>query len=454
MPTTSRFTRLRPRATWPLAALLAAASVPAHALPSFARQTGDDCAACHVGAFGPQLTPHGMKFKMGGYTDSNGKNDSLPVSAMLVESWFHTNKDQPPADGPNNKALLQEASLFLAGRLGEHVGSFAQGTWSDTGRRKFTMDNVDVRYANTLQLAGKDTVVGLSFNNNPTVTDPFNTVPAWRFPYMATEMAPGPAASPIIDGALAGQLGGLAAYGLWNDSVYAELGGYRTMGRSFLENVNVLAPGDTLDKINGVAPYWRVGYFQDLHKSAWHVGLFGFDPNMKPGGAAGPSDKYRDIGADASYQFLGTRKHVFALNTAYIHEKRKFDASYDASCATPDAPCNLHGSVNRFDLSGSYHYDQTWGVTAGLFGVKGSADSGLYSGVSVLNKPDSDGYILQADWTPLGKENSWGAPWANLRLGLQYTGYTKFNGSKNNYDGSGRNASDNNTLYAFAWAAF
>ncbi len=48
---------------------LLVSSLPAHALPSFARQTGEECAACHVGAFGPQLTPHGQKFKIGGYTD-------------------------------------------------------------------------------------------------------------------------------------------------------------------------------------------------------------------------------------------------------------------------------------------------------------------------------------------------------------------------------------------------
>jgi hypothetical protein len=61
--------------------------------------------------------------------------------------------------------------------------------------------------------------------------------------------------------------------------------------------------------------------------------------------------------------------------------------------------------------------------------------------------------MVQGDWTAFGKEDSWGAPWANLRLGLQYTGYTKFNGAKNNYDGLGRDASDNNTLFAFAWFA-
>lgn len=54
------------RRTGVLAALgLFAAAPAAHAVPSFARQTGADCASCHVGAFGPQLTPYGIKFKAG-----------------------------------------------------------------------------------------------------------------------------------------------------------------------------------------------------------------------------------------------------------------------------------------------------------------------------------------------------------------------------------------------------
>ncbi len=39
-------------------------------------------------------------------------------------------------------------------------------------------------------------------------------------------------------------------------------------------------------------------------------------------------------------------------------------------------------------------------------------------------------------------------------LALQYTLYTEFNGARRNYDGFGRNASDNNTLYAVFWIAF
>ena len=41
-------------------------------------------------------------------------------------------------------------------------------------------------------------------------------------------------------------------------------------------------------------------------------------------------------------------------------------------------------------------------------------------------------------------------PWQNLQLAAQYTGYTRFNGAQNNYDGAGRNASSNNTVYLLA----
>jgi hypothetical protein len=51
--------------------LLAAGRV--EALPSFAAQTGQPCTACHIGGFGPQLTPLGRAFKIGGYTQRGGE---------------------------------------------------------------------------------------------------------------------------------------------------------------------------------------------------------------------------------------------------------------------------------------------------------------------------------------------------------------------------------------------
>jgi len=40
------------------------------------------------------------------------------------------------------------------------------------------------------------------------------------------------------------------------------------------------------------------------------------------------------------------------------------------------------------------------------------------------------------------------------RVGLQYTGFNKYNGSTNNYDAFGRNARDNNSLFVYVWASF
>jgi len=45
-------------------------------------------------------------------------------------------------------------------------------------------------------------------------------------------------------------------------------------------------------------------------------------------------------------------------------------------------------------------------------------------------------------------------PWQNLRLQFQYVAYSKFNGSSSNYDGFGRRAADNNTLYILTWLLY
>ena len=74
-------------------------------------------------------------------------------------------------------------------------------------------------------------------------------------------------------------------------------------------------------------------------------------------------------------------------------------------------------------------------VTAALRDRSGSVNG------SADGSPDSRGYILQATYLP----------WQNTQFTLQYVGYNKFNGSNNNYNGGGRDASDNNTIYLAGW---
>ena len=78
--------------------LLQFTSTLAQAVPSYARQTGSECASCHVGGFGPQLTPYGIKFKINGYTDSNGDDAKVPLSGMLVANFSRTARNVAEGD--------------------------------------------------------------------------------------------------------------------------------------------------------------------------------------------------------------------------------------------------------------------------------------------------------------------------------------------------------------------
>lgn len=424
----------------------------AQAVPSYARQTGSDCAACHIGAFGPQLTPYGIAFKLGGYTDTDGQGGKVPLSAMAVATWTKTAKSNPEPDpalhgSGNNNGGLQEASLFLAGRLSDHVGAFVQSTYSGFERKSF-LDQMDIRYARPLKLGEQEGVVGLSLNSNPTLTDPFNTLGQWRFPYASSDFGFGQGTSPLVEN-LAGNVVGVNAYTLWNKNFYGELGLYNSLSRTGVNMVNngLVATANGEDgRFKGVGTYWRLAYFKDMKRDNFSVGLFGFDAGVQSLDNPGTADRYRDIGVDASYQFLGNRQHIFTANASYVHERQKLNYTFGQSGSD-----NLKNSLDQYKLAVSYHYQQTWGATLGLFDNRGSADMTLYG--TPNGRPNTSGYIVQADWTPWGKESSWGAPWANVRLGVQYTGYTKYNGVSQNYDSNGRNARDNNTLMLFTWIA-
>lgn len=434
--------------------IIGSALIPStsYAVPSFAEQTGQPCTSCHIGGFGPQLTPYGMAFKLGGYTATDGKDGHVPLAAMAVVSWTHTQTNQSadagPHDGTNNNTSLQQLSGFIAGAITEHVGTFMQTTYSDIDR-KVALDNIDMRYARSTELFGEDAIVGISINNNPTVQDVSNSLPAWRFPFMSSQLAPTPAATPLIDGGLAQQVLGASVYGFWDDAIYAEVGGYKTLSKTVLDKVNV----NSDNAISGTAPYWRVAYRRSTSEQSYTVGAFGLNAAILPGRSAGPKDKYDDVGIDANYQWLGNREHIVTANAAYIHERQALDASFEVGAAQ-----NQHNYLNRFDLGASYFYQQTYGLSLSYFSISGSRDTGLFTisdpDVGSANgKPDSAGWILQADWTPLGKADSALAPWANVRLGMQYIHYSTFNGAAHDYDGFGRSASDNDTLFLFAWLA-
>jgi len=423
------------------------------AVPSFARQTHYACTSCHYQSFGPALNSFGREFKLLGYTLGE-PNKIPPVSAMALGSFTNTKDGQPggAADdfGSNNNFALDEASLFYAGRILSKIGAFTQVTY-DGVEKHVALDNTDIRFATEGTILGQKSVYGIDVNNSPTVQDLWNTTPVWGFPYVDSPLAPGPEASTLIDEGFAGQVVGVTAYTMIHDILYLELGPYATLPAGVQDALGIEPDGE--DRIKGVAPYWRAVLQHEWNGNYISAGTFGLLSWVYPGRVkSAGTDRYTDLGFDLSYQYAGFKKQFISLNSAFIKEFQDLSASKELGDSN-----NSSDSLETFRTNINYTVFSRIAFTTGYFQTTGTTDKGLYqpepiSG-SANGRPDSKGYILELDYAPFGNPNSFATPYLNIRVGIQYTGFWKFNGAKNNYDGSGRNASDNNTIYLYLWWA-
>jgi hypothetical protein len=424
----------------------------AHAIPSFARQTGMPCSQCHTLAFGPALTEYGREFKLNGYTWGDGDHP-MPLALMVQGGFSHSDASLPePAAAhysTNDNLSVDQVSLFYGGRLTEHLGAFVQVTYTGADRNT-SWDNMDVRYARAVTVAGTDAVVGLSVNNNPTVQDLWNSTPAWGFPYISSPLLPSPTAATLIEGGLAQTVLGVTAYAMLHKHLYLEGGVYRGLSDHWLRNLGLTA--DDSPHMSGVAPYWRLAYQVDQDPRYFSVGVFGMTARFQPDPTVPDRNRLTDIGVDAVYQYTIQDRSSLTLQASYIHENQNLTATFNAGGSD-----RASDRLNTFRMDASFVYLQTWGLTGGIFNINGSADATLYAPGDVAGSangsPESRGYTVQLEYVPFGKMMSWAAPWVNLRLGVQYTGYLKFNGGTSNYDGSGRSASQNNSVFLFYWMA-
>ena len=436
-----------------VAAGLLSTTRPAIAIPSFARQTGYACARCHTVAYGPALTAYGRQFKLNGYVWGDAKEVIPPIAIMVQGGFTQTAKDQtdPPANhfARNDNLSVDQVSLFYGGRITQHIGAFVQVTYSGEDRHT-SWDNLDVRFAHAATIGDKSVVFGVSVNNNPTIQDLWNSTPGWGFPYISSGLAPGPAAGTMIAGGLGQLVLGATAYAMVDDHLYLEAGAYRGLSDRWLRNVGLTA--DDNPHVNGLAPYWRAAWQVDKKQNYFSVGVFGLNTKLQPDPSVPQEDKFNDVGVDATYQFTDGSRNNFSANLLLVHEKQTLDASFGAGGSASNS-----NHLNTLGLDLTYAYNQTWVGSVGLFNTSGSTDTGLYApgldSGSNNGSPNSRGYVLGLEYVPFGKADSFASPWLNLRLGLQYTGYTRYNGGTRNYDGFGRSAGDNNTLFAFFWAA-
>jgi hypothetical protein len=447
----------------------------AQALPSFARQTGQPCGTCHTDFAG--LTPYGRRFKIQGYTTGGGQfrtslfpssDDSSadsqkkwvpPISMMSIVGFTSTQAPQAPPTAPystNNNTVVSPTSFFWGGAITDHVGAFAQFTYNappiggfggDPFSHTWTWDNTDFRFADSTSIGKFDVTYGITANNNPTVQDPWNTTPAWAFPYAASTLGFGFGPTPIIDGGFSAHVGSVGAYAYVNDVLYLEASVYRTLD---FKTQNDL--GTDPFKAAGLfdfAPYWRVAIEPHWGNHWFELGTFGMTAGVHPWVAAGTvntatfpqTDRYTDFGLDSQYQYQGAN-YWFTLRGSFIHEYHNLGASF-----ANFASANLNNELNeaRGYASLAYGNDNRVVLTGQYFSSWGNPDALLYAGNASFS-PDTNGWIAELAYIPFISSPSPGWPWLNARVGLQYTWYEKFAGTT-------VGASSNNTLFLYLWLA-
>jgi hypothetical protein len=420
-------------------------------VPAFSRQTGLACSACHYQF--PQLTPFGRLFKLNGYTltglqtigqpgDSAGKESlklsPIPqVAAMVVGSLTQLTKAAP---GTQNGTVVfpDQFSLFLAGELTPKIGAFTQFTYAAPDG-SFGIDNVDLRFANHSTLSDKDWIFGVTLNNNPTVQDVWNTVPAWAFPFMSSPTAPSSIASTLIDGGLGQQVLGLGAYSLYDNLLYTEFAAYRSAPQGLAMPLDSSATNVT----DGAIPYWRVALQKETTSRSYMLGTFGFDARLFPSGVSGLHNHYTDVGVDGEYE---QRQGAAAWigRASFIHEKQNLLATEDAGGAS-----NIENTLSTVRASVAYLPNLRHSFTLGYFQTTGSSDATLYAPTDLTGSrtgsPNTRGEIAEVNYNA----------WQNTRIGLQYVLYNQFNGASSAYDVvGGRRATDNSNLYLYIWLAF
>lgn len=166
------------------------------------------------------------------------------------------------------------------------------------------------------------------------------------------------------------------------------------------------------------------------------IGLFAMNGEVYPDNLhpAGPTTRYRDRGIDAQYQYVLAPGTVTA-QLSYIHESIAH-GDVTGIAANPD------NKLNELKLKATYTYQSKYGASLSYFSTTGSSDAVLYP--DAAGNPDTRGWVPELFWIPE----------QHVRAGIQYTAFRRFNGARNNYDGAGRNARDNNTLFVYLWANY
>ena len=404
----------------------------ARAVPSFAAQTGQPCQMCHIGALGPQLTPYGRNFKIKGYTQTGGTGIA---SQVHIAGWVQTEfssyqKDLPksgvtPDFAPNDNAFINAVSLFYSGRITDHVGVFLQGTYDNVGKA-FAQDNSEVRVVGSAKPFGYNVDYGVSFNNAPGWSDPYNSNYLWGYPFISNGVAPAPNASPLLGGGVQDNSLGVVGYAWIDSHIYLDLGGYQSQPPGYQKLFGeAYGPGSS----TGLEPWASLTYAWFWGNNNAHIGghyFYGrYNPTTDVRSSDGQfgHDSYEDFMVSNGYQYIGDDfTHVFTIDGLYDYEHQKLNGS--SSILNPNySSSQPSNNLSEFREWATYYYLETYGGTIGFDKIWGNRNEVLYntgandSTGSIKGSPNSTSFSVEADWVPFGKEDSLWRPVPELEAG-------------------------------------
>ena len=274
---------ISPAPTWPRIPPLTVRS-----LPSYARQTGLACSACHYQFL--TLTPFGRKFKLNGYTLTNlatlDEKDStnggrLSLSPVLAALGHGDGRRRPTPGRPAGHPERRRRAAAGAERLPRGAHQLEGGNVLAVHlRRARTARSGSTTWTSGTPTRSVDRQQRADLRGDtqqqPLGPGSLEHDAGVGVPFIGSEAAPGGAAGTLIDEGLAQNVLGLGGYAMVANHVYGEVSVYRSALQGSA------APTSETGAIHGVAPYWRLALQKEWEHRYLMIGTFGLHAACSP----------------------------------------------------------------------------------------------------------------------------------------------------------------------------
>ncbi len=435
----------------------------AHAIPSYARQTGFACDICHT--VYPHLTPFGRDFKTHGYVMDTAEcvkasgnaqmcgvdiNRIPMVSARIVSMWSNQaggNNGIVPRgittagqgfmsfpSGYNDTEtfnLVADSSIYFGGKIAPNMGTFLEFTGIDDEGGSLGLGAVDFAVtAPDTTLGGKSLVYGIRGVDSVFTGDPSNSLGMWGLTSQLMGMS---THNTLYDPNRAMVEGG-ELYGMWgnfNDGgLFATIGFYHPTGSqtsgSFVQG-NIAGSGALNTSNVDVAP--RLAYYfpayNNIYAEIGASGYFGKEGMIAPTATTfgNYNDSYYNYAVDAQVQYIGD-KNLAELFAIYQGQNDNHFYGQDMYSGTDYGANGTSVQRNGFGLSADYYYQRTYGVYVKY----------LYQSSDKVKDINVSGAILGLSWYPV----------ENVQLMIEQALYSTYNPGLAQYGDTSLAASDFN----------